>query len=332
MNHTSTLPGATMPSQQGRLAEQNGQSGQDTHAGQTGQIGQIGQIGQASQIGQSGDTSDTAREACLLRGLRDLFAARDANDLRAASLALDACRVRFGCARATRGAAPCTTPGADTADTPGHWQEAEYAFNRLFVGPMAVPAPPYASAWLETEPRLMGEAAMDMRALYHALGRAVPGEGTAPDDHLSFELDAALALLALRGAGNRIVSSSEPAPAAASSTPAADVEDAWRWLVAEHMGAWVPRFVQRALAEPGVPPAIARALAMLLCWQEDAAAACASLHEIETAESAGRTGAFMPGAAPGVAPRPDTASKSEACGTSETIGAPGASWPHSTTA
>jgi len=322
MNHTSTLPGATMPSQQDRLAEQDGQSGQAPHAGQTGQ---------ASQIRQSGGTGDTAREACLLRGLRDLFAARDADDLRAASLALDACRVRFGCARATRGAAPCTTPGVDTVDTPDHWREAEYAFNRLFVGPMAVPAPPYASAWLETEPRLMGEAAMDMRELYHALGRAVPGEGTAPDDHLSFELDAALALLALRGAGDRIAPSSAPIPATASSAPAACVKEAWRWLAAEHMGAWVPRFVQRALAEPGVPLPIARALAMLLCWQEDAAAACASRHETEPAESAGRTGIFTPNAPSGVAPRPGTADKSETRGTSKTIGTSGAPSPHSTT-
>ncbi|HCG03621.1 MAG TPA: molecular chaperone TorD [Desulfovibrio sp.] len=317
MNHTSTLPGAAVSSQQGRLAVQDGQSGQDNHAGQVGQIEQSG---------------GTAREACLLRGLRDLFAARDANDLRAASLALDACRVRFGCARATRGAPPCTTPGVDTVDTPDHWQEAEYAFNRLFVGPMAVPAPPYASAWLETEPRLMGEAAMDMRALYHALGRAVPGEGTAPDDHLSFELDAALALLALRRAGSPAAPCSAPAPATAPSAPTADVEDAWRWLVAEHMGAWVPRFVQRALAEPGVPPAIARALAMLLCWQEDAATACASRQHIETAESAGGTGAFRPGVAPGVAPRPGTADKSGARGTAETIGTSGAPSPHSTSA
>lgn len=304
MNHPTTMSGVAEPIEQGNQAKP----------------------------AKQGDTDDATREACLLRGLRDLFAARGADGLRTASLALDACRARFGCVRIPRGPAPCTTPGVDTADTPDHWRDAEYAFNRLFVGPMAVPAPPYATAWLETEPRLMGEAAMDMRALYHALGRAVPGEGTAPDDHLSFELDAALALLALRGAGDRIVPSSAPAPTPASSAPAADVEDAWRWLVAEHMGAWVPRFVQRALAEPGVPPAIARALAMLLCWQEDAAAACASLHEIETAESAGRTGAFMPGVTPGVAPRPGTVGKSEACGTSETTGAPGASWPHSTTA
>ncbi|NHZ47068.1 molecular chaperone TorD, partial [Desulfovibrio sp. XJ01] len=57
-------------------------------------------------------------------------------------------------------------------------------------------------------------------------------------------------------------------------------------LVAEHMGAWVPRFVQRALAEPGVPPAIARALALLLCWHEDAAAACARRHTPEATAGA----------------------------------------------
>ncbi|WP_084559363.1 molecular chaperone TorD family protein [Nitratidesulfovibrio termitidis] len=245
--------------------------------------------GQSGRGNRAGKADGTARDACLLRALRDLFSARGADDLRAASLALDACRTRFGCSRATRGAPPCTPSGSpsgplsgppsgppsgpDTIDTPDHWRATEYAFNRLFVGPMAVPAPPYASAWLETEPRLMGEAAMDMRALYHALGRAVPGEGATPDDHLSFELDAALALLALREAAGAASPSSAPEPS--PSTLATDTQEAWRWLVAEHMGAWVPRFVQHALAEPDVPPAIARALAMLLCWQEDAAAACA---------------------------------------------------------
>ena len=46
-----------------------------------------------------------------------------------------------------------------------NWQAEEYAFNRLFVGPQAVPAPPYASVYLEVEPRLMGNAAADMPAL-----------------------------------------------------------------------------------------------------------------------------------------------------------------------
>lgn len=224
------------------------------------------------------------RQACLLRGLRDLFAARNADDLRAASLALDACIARYGSpaplppnASAQHGQhgqhgqrGPARRASAYAA--PGHapddpWRDAEYAFNRLFVGPMAVPAPPYASAWLETDPRLMGESTMDVRDLYHALGYAVPDEGTTPDDHLSFELDAALALLALREAASpRVIATSEECILA--------VDEAWCWLVAEHMGAWVPRFVQRALAEPGVPPPIARALALLLCWQEDAATAC----------------------------------------------------------
>ncbi len=227
----------------------------------------------------------SAREACLLRGLRDLFAARGADDLRAASLALDACIAQYGSpaplppnASGQHGqyGQPRRVPAPNASDlSPDHqWRDAEYAFNRLFVGPMAVPAPPYASAWLETEPRLMGESTMDVRALYHALGYVVPDEGTAPDDHLSFELDAALALLALHDA-------SRPAASAEHEERGLAVNEAWCWLVAEHMGAWVPRFVQRALAEPGVPPVIARALALLLCWQEGAATACARQHTPE---------------------------------------------------
>ncbi|MEG6505940.1 TorD/DmsD family molecular chaperone [Nitratidesulfovibrio sp. 1201_IL3209] len=243
-----------------------------------------------------------ARQAALLRGLRDLFAARSADDLRAASLALDACVAEHGGpASLPPNASARHDPATGHAHPPGEdqWREAEYAFNRLFVGPMAVPAPPYASAWLETEPRLMGESTMDVRALYHALGYAVPGEGTTPDDHLSFELDAALALLALRDADHPaaiVPSPAHPTPAEKGEEPGLAVEDAWRWLVAEHMGAWVPRFVQRALAEPGVPPAIARALALLLCWQEDAAAACA--HHAATKEITGASGVVQATDAP----------------------------------
>lgn len=234
------------------------------------------------------------RQSCLLRGLRDLFAARNADNLRAASLALDDCVARYGtpapllpnasAQHGTRGQhgkrdqhGPARQATAQAATGHAHddpWRDAEYAFNRLFVGPMAVPAPPYASAWLETDPRLMGESTMDVRDLYHALGYAVPDEGTTPDDHLSFELDAALALLALRDAPHT-------STADAREERGLAVDEAWCWLVAEHMEAWVPRFVQRALAEPDVPPAIARALALLLCWQENAAAACARRHPTE---------------------------------------------------
>ena len=69
-----------------------------------------------------------------------------------------------------------------------NWQAEEYAFNRLFVGPQAVPAPPYASVYLEAEPRLMGNAATDMREILQALGLAAP-EGQ-PDDFIACELEA----------------------------------------------------------------------------------------------------------------------------------------------
>lgn len=240
----------------------------------------------APALPDSAPVGGTGR-ACLLRGLRDLFAARGAGDLRAASLALDACTARYGNpvpllpnGAVAHVAVPHHKGPQDDAGDDARWREVEYAFNRLFVGPMSVPAPPYASAWLENDPRLMGEAAMDVRALYHALGYAVPGEGAIPDDHVSFELDAALALSALLDADT--ATGGHGAGRSFDSRPPSDdperrmaAEDAWRWLVAEHMSAWVPRFVQRALAEPGVPPAIARGLALLLCWQEDAARACA---------------------------------------------------------
>ena len=61
-------------------------------------------------------------------------------------------------------------------------REAEYAFNRLFVGPGPVPAPPYASVYLDAEPLLMGQAAVSMRELIWSLGLAVREEDNLPED------------------------------------------------------------------------------------------------------------------------------------------------------
>lgn len=76
----------------------------------------------------------------ILEALRDFFLARDATGMQAAyrSLALQ-------------------ESGAPAA---GDWSVLEFAFNRLFVGPQAVPAPPYASVYLDEQPHLMGPTSL----------------------------------------------------------------------------------------------------------------------------------------------------------------------------
>ena len=111
--------------------------------------------------------------------LRDFFAARTREELRAAYAALAAHM-------------PDGFPPLGDAEA----ARLEYAFNRLFVGPDALPAPPYASVYLDADPLHMGPSTLDMRALLHSLGLAAPHDGQ-PDDFLPYELEAWHALTLL---------------------------------------------------------------------------------------------------------------------------------------
>ncbi len=77
------------------------------------------------------------------------------------------------------------------------WQELEYAYNRLFVGPMKIAAPPYASYYLSDNKDLMSSVTHSIRKIYHTIGVQVPEQNKIPDDFLPYELDALIALLAV---------------------------------------------------------------------------------------------------------------------------------------
>lgn len=148
--------------------------------------------------------------------LRDFFASKNSNDLKNA----------------------CGKLGLPRDAHATNWRDVEYAFNRLFVGPMAVHAPPYASVYLEPEAKCMGQTTLEVRALYGELGLAAPnlgGNGVLPDDHIALELDAVLALLTVEDWSRRFDRQNA-------------IGDESRmhlsWL-ANHMGAWVPQFYEK---------------------------------------------------------------------------------------
>lgn len=150
--------------------------------------------------------------------------------------------------------------------SPEDWQETEYAFNRLFIGPGPVAASPHASAHLTTEPQLMGAATLEIRQLLSALQLAVPHEGQMPDDHICYELDAWIALSGLCGVTDHAANSTAP-------------YEACHWLLAEHMSAWIPDFVTKARnAAPTAP--IVLALSGLQYWLEQSLAHMATLRRI----------------------------------------------------
>jgi TorA maturation chaperone TorD len=164
--------------------------------------------------------------------LRDFFSAVDGKALKSAATAISH---HFG-----------MPLGVET-----NWIDVEYDFNRLFVGPATVPAPPYASAY-QDDPTLMGEPALAARDAYRQLGLAVPNEGAIPDDHLAFELDAALAMHLLATIeeyrGN------------------ADLAALRAWFIVEHMGQWVPKFTQAVLSQERVSQPVSMAVNALLQW------------------------------------------------------------------
>lgn len=178
--------------------------------------------------------------------LRDFFFAADGASLRRAFEAL-------------------ALPDAPPLPPVPAWDEEEYLFNRLFVGPGPVSVPPYASVYLGPERRLMGEATLFAREAYAALGLASPWQGALPDDHIGLELDAALAAFAaLRQACAAATPSGTPRPAAE------DLAAWWDTFVAGHMAAWVPPFLH-ALRQAGATSAVmGRACDDLARWLADA--------------------------------------------------------------
>ena len=141
-------------------------------------------------------------------------------------------------------------------------QELEYAFNRLFVGPKALEAPPFASVYLENEPMVMGPTTMMVRSIYEMFGLASSYKNNLPDDHLSFELDAALAM--------RMASRQAASPELARLRS---------FFVGRHMKTWVPAFAERASLAESAHPAITAAAKFACRWVEREAASIGDAHE-----------------------------------------------------
>ena len=70
-------------------------------------------------------------------------------------------------------------------------QEAEaiYDFNRLFLGPGNLLAPPYESSYRNPEGLLMQKETMDVRKFYSAVGVGVKNRNSQPDDSLALQFE-----------------------------------------------------------------------------------------------------------------------------------------------
>lgn len=62
-------------------------------------------------------------------------------------------------------------------------------FQRLFVGPGRLPAPPWESVYRSVDRLLFDEHTIEVRQAYAAAGLAAPEPGREPDDHVGLEFD-----------------------------------------------------------------------------------------------------------------------------------------------
>lgn len=126
------------------------------------------------------------------------------------------------------------------------WSAVEFSFNRLFVGPRALLAPPYASIYLDGDnTRLMNESTMKIRQLYELVGLVSPWLNKIPDDHVALELDALWQI-----------------EAAMESVDSSQLKDVHAYLLT-HLQAWVPLFHERVRAIEDVHPAVIRVTEIL---------------------------------------------------------------------
>lgn len=109
-----------------------------------------------------------------------------------------------------------------------NWEEAEFLFNRLFVGPAAPIAPPVASVYIDPEGAVQGRVTASVREFYNSVGLSLEQAGTRPEDSIEYELDACRYLLHL-----------------GESMP--EALDAYKDFINEHMSLWVNDFTERAL-------------------------------------------------------------------------------------
>lgn len=77
--------------------------------------------------------------------------------------------------------------------------EVEYEYNRLFVGPAKLLAPPFESAYLNAMGLVMQNETLAVRNFYRKAGLEVGSKNVIPDDHLGLELEFICYLLSQAG-------------------------------------------------------------------------------------------------------------------------------------
>jgi putative dimethyl sulfoxide reductase chaperone len=125
----------------------------------------------------------------------------------------------------------------EVTDWDGFIEDLNLEYIRLFEGPGDIPAPPYASFYLNGG-QLMGPETITVRRKYVTWGVAPIDMGKAPDDHIALEL-AFMGYL-----------SDETSDALAEQDEArcAALTEAQIDFLGKHLLTWVPKFVSETLS------------------------------------------------------------------------------------
>lgn len=115
------------------------------------------------------------------------------------------------------------------------WRELRSEYQRLFVGPDALPAPPWESVYRSEEHVILDEHTLAVREFYRAWGLEPQKLNQEPDDHVGLELEF-MALLTERTS----------AALAESNTDAAkELIEAQVRFLEEHVLCWIEPFCTR---------------------------------------------------------------------------------------
>lgn len=106
-------------------------------------------------------------------------------------------------------------------------------FQRLFIGPDRLPAPPWESVYRSPEQLMFEEQTIQVRQAYARMGFSAPTQYNEPEDHFGLEM---MFLVHLCGLGIAALEQD-------SSESLDYVLDAMRSFFSEHLLAWTPRFL-----------------------------------------------------------------------------------------
>jgi TorA maturation chaperone TorD len=128
----------------------------------------------------------------------------------------------------------------------------EFEYNRLFVGPARLIAPPYESVYRTQEHLVMGETILDVRRAYREIGLEARNAIREPEDHIAIELEYLTELQ------RRCLIGLEKH----DSREVLRMFRLERFFVEEHLLTWVPEFCSRI--KEGSIAEVFRALADVL--------------------------------------------------------------------